>query len=1126
MILIEILKKAIMQSANLKIPKRFQSDWILTKIKDFLKNDPYLKNTDWKPFYESLEYCIYSTTSLNEALEMFQSYDFEQALEFSRKTDSNGNLQTYVIPKITFQIESIVDCWDSIVAKYKNFEPLSSGRHFGHRPDIGTYLPYQSIRDTAGNLDRALNSPLKVKFQKQYNCFKQAVLDFTKKSIDKNNEDARALLIQTDIKGFFYALSPDNISKAIDKYAPDLSPCKKYLKILIEQQHDHLPIGWILSGIIVDRLLVEFHKKVDTKLTIITSNYKARKLRYVSAANYVDDFFFAYSINISKQDLLSEEYKQEEKKICKDLTDTINEEIRDVFYTKSLEFYSHGSEKFQVLYFNYRNLDLLETNFHVLMHAGKYSDETDLDIFADLDEKMLPADNDLVLNEKAYFNVLLRTLKKRVIDGGLVEVKETDDIFKKIINKISGPEKKYIIKVIELLETLAFTDKEKFLDGSIKKINELYDGLRDNSAPFEIWLKYFNRLFVFYTRSGFNRKVPFIRQFTDFQRVWLAENNVKAKHDWLLLKSMHQDVLLKTYLERNGTIKFGQSRNIKGGLLSPYELKNGRLYISSIQGTKIECSIFISILKTSLIRINSYNERLSVLINTFKIITDRNLRYTILTNSANSLGIDSLEDYEYFLRRVSGKIHKIDRKRATNAFSLVKKIIRLSSYEIKLKYAKDKDILDKKFLPRVDKSNKSRTEVKLIVDNLILLCCHDIKDIINAVLIFSRPGNKGRFLDRTSVPTTLKGVGLGFYDALRVLSSQLVDVNSGKLASPIQFKNAFAKIMKTENSLYISENALEKFKNTEVCNINVDDWMVFESKYFKRKRWNITLSPLGVKSTDYNSKEGLRFFSDTSERINIQVHTSLNEASKRKSSMLVFPELSIPRKYLFNYIKIASQKKMIFIGGLEYQSDNSRLSSNSTIICIPVNKDYDPFSRSFICFEQLKRYPAAIEQAELKAKKFTYKPGDTSFIFKSSKIGNFANLTCSDFLSLRLRLKVQEKIHFLIVPAQNPDNSTYDHLAQSCIRDLHCFSVICNSQAIGTSLVYGPYYDQTKRTLLKREGMSSPEFATINWSPLVLELSQRADSQKPFRKKAKKKIKKSEELKVSDLKQTPPDWGY
>lgn len=268
---------------------------------------------------------------------------------------------------------------------------------------------------------------------------------------------------------------------------------------------------------------------------------------------------------------------------------------------------------------------------------------------------------------------------------------------------------------------------------------------------------------------------------------------------------------------------------------------------------------------------------------------------------------------------------------------------------------------------------------------------------------------------------------------------------------------------------------------------------------------------------------GLSFYKASVERLNLQVHTALNEVRKRKTTMIVFPELSLPNKYLKYYVGRMANERAILVGGVEYTSDNNKNAYNSTIISIPVDRKADPFGRAYISFEQVKHYPAAFEKRELKP--YKYMGGESVFLFKSDQIGSFANLTCSDFLSLRMRLKVQELVHFLLVPAQNPDNSTYDHLAQSCIRDLHSFAVICNSQFVGTSLIYGPLYDQTKRTLLKREGISHPEFASLTWNPMILKISQTADSQVPFRPKEKKKKRKSDEYRLADFKQTPPDFG-
>lgn len=192
--------------------------------------------------------------------------------------------------------------------------------------------------------------------------------------------------------------------------------------------------------------------------------------------------------------------------------------------------------------------------------------------------------------------------------------------------------------------------------------------------------------------------------------------------------------------------------------------------------------------------------------------------------------------------------------------------------------------------------------------------------------------------------------------------------------------------------------------------------------------------------------------------------------------------------------------------------------------------DKYPIKRSYAAYEQIKQYPAAAEKYSLEKCKPSvfYHPGNTLYIFKSERICNFAVLTCSDFLSLRLRLKLQEKIKLLFVPAQNTDATSYDHIAESSMRDLHCYAVVCNNQSKGSSFIYGPTYEKNNRISMKIEGKIVPEFATVEIFPKALKASQEHDSQIPFRKDSseRNKEKKFGDWTLADLKQTPPDWGY
>ena len=173
----------------------------------------------------------------------------------------------------------------------------------------------------------------------------------------------------------------------------------------------------------------------------------------------------------------------------------------------------------------------------------------------------------------------------------------------------------------------------------------------------------------------------------------------------------------------------------------------------------------------------------------------------------------------------------------------------------------------------------------------------------------------------------------------------------------------------------------------------------------------------------------------------------------------------------------------------------------------------------------MKNFPASKENHYLSKHGFKYQNGSGIFIFKSDFWGDFAVLTCSDFLSLGLRWILQREVQTVFIPAQNNDSVTYDHISETSIRDLHCITIVCNNPKKGSSHCYAPYYDRRKRQIFKKLGISTPEYHTFEIDPREFRKTQQeADPMKPFRNP--ENSKNDEKYPFSEYKQLPPDWKF
>lgn len=299
------------------------------------------------------------------------------------------------------------------------------------------------------------------------------------------------------------------------------------------------------------------------------------------------------------------------------------------------------------------------------------------------------------------------------------------------------------------------------------------------------------------------------------------------------------------------------------------------------------------------------------------------------------------------------------------------------------------------------------------------------------------------------------------------------------------------------------------------------------------KTFKITLCPISIDpKKDYDWANGFKFVPLSATAIEQKIESAFLEARKQKSSVIVFPELTMPLKSLSKFMRMAGELDLVLIAGVEYMSDSNKNSRNGTIICIPTKKILHPSGQNYITFIQFKNFPAAEEKYWLDRNRYSYDAGLGLFIFKSKKWADFTVLTCSDYLSLTLRWMIQSEVQTVFVPSQNIDSPTYHHISETCLRDLHALSIVCNNSQLGSSFCYAPFYKKHERTIFMIEGKSKPEFHTFTISPSDFkEVQEKADSQFPFRRPDgadEKDWKKNQKNKTdfSKFKQLPPDWKY
>jgi hypothetical protein len=184
--------------------------------------------------------------------------------------------------------------------------------------------------------------------------------------------------------------------------------------------------------------------------------------------------------------------------------------------------------------------------------------------------------------------------------------------------------------------------------------------------------------------------------------------------------------------------------------------------------------------------------------------------------------------------------------------------------------------------------------------------------------------------------------------------------------------------------------------------------------------------------------------------------------------LLVIPELCCPLSCLCFLRDCARRYRMTIVAGLEYQVDGAEWR-NELVLLVP-QIDAEGGARDVIELYQPKLFPTVGERSNARAQQCDVAPGTKQFLVEDGGVCAWAALDCYDFTCIELRQKLRGRTDLLIVSALNQDLTTFDHLAEASIRDLHTYLVVANTGEYGGSQIIGPLYRDYRRRLFRVEG--------------------------------------------------------
>ena len=271
-----------------------------------------------------------------------------------------------------------------------------------------------------------------------------------------------------------------------------------------------------------------------------------------------------------------------------------------------------------------------------------------------------------------------------------------------------------------------------------------------------------------------------------------------------------------------------------------------------------------------------------------------------------------------------------------------------------------------------------------------------------------------------------------------------------------------------------------KWENEEEINNNIDKFSLSINDASRRNNYfKLAIANLIVNQNDIvhalrdDEKPNLSF-----DRQKI-IYQILNDAVKEKVDLLVLPEVSIPVSWLPFMASFSRRNQIGLIFGLEHWVID-KVAFNILIELLPFSQK-EGFKNCYITARVKNHYaPAELECM----RSFGLVAGnETNNRYSYHKVNwrgaCFATYNCFELADITHRVLFKSEINLLIACVWNKDTNYYQHILESAVRDLHCYTIQVNTSQYGGSCVLQPTKTEQK-TLLYVKGGSNPCILTTN----------------------------------------------
>lgn len=256
------------------------------------------------------------------------------------------------------------------------------------------------------------------------------------------------------------------------------------------------------------------------------------------------------------------------------------------------------------------------------------------------------------------------------------------------------------------------------------------------------------------------------------------------------------------------------------------------------------------------------------------------------------------------------------------------------------------------------------------------------------------------------------------------------------------------------------------YPDKEISNkkLDIDELHLINSeKHLKAKNEKSLYLRLGIinKYVNFNEyKDSLLIKRKLNPEMVNSFHNILDNVEKlSECDLFVQPELSLPHAIIPEYLSFSAKKQKGIITGVEYITLHN-IGFNFVLTCLPINIDG---IRDAVPVFRLKNHYSPDEEQFIRDNHMVVpKLKDDSEIFKYRydlfvwKGVYFSTYYCFELANVIHRTALFSKVDAIFAPLWNKDIFYYNNIAESTVRDLHCYFIQVNTSQYGESRVLRP----------------------------------------------------------------------